>query len=296
MKLIGAGTLALALTANLAQPHAAFAWGDDGHKVVALIAQSFLQPDVRNRVTALLAADTDDLTAHDIASAATWADKFRDANFEGSRAKTRQWHFTDIEITAPDLRNACFNHPALPSGTVASNGPAADCVVDKIDQFAAELADSKTDAEEQIVALKFLLHFVGDLHQPLHSSDDNDRGGNAKKVSANGLKAGNLHHYWDTEFVNLLETDAKSIASDLIGHISKEQERKWQAGSPSDWAVETFEVAKADAYGLLPEPSGRGTYQLTDEYITTATDDVAHQLSKAGVRLAFVLNKALRKQ
>jgi hypothetical protein len=296
MKLIAAGTLALALTANFAQPRQAVAWGDEGHQVVALIAQSFLDADVRKRINALLAADTDDLTVHDIASAATWADKYRDANFEGSRAKTRQWHFTDIEITAPDLHKACFNHPALPPGVVASNGPAADCVVDKIEQVAAELADPKTDPEEQTVALKFLLHFVGDLHQPLHSSDDNDRGGNGKKVSANGFKAGNLHHYWDSEFVALLETDAKSIASDLIGHISKEQERKWQSGSPADWAIETFDVAKVDVYGLLPEPSGRNTYELTDKYITTATDDVAQQLSKAGVRLAFVLNKALRKQ
>src|SRR5229473_3601122 len=181
MKMIAAGTLALALAANIAQPRAALAWGDDGHKVVALIAQSFLQADVRKRVNALLAADTDDLTAHDIASAATWADKYRDANFEGSRSKTRQWHFTDIEITAPDLQKACFNHPALPTGTVASNGPAADCVVDKIEQFAAELANPATDHDEQVVALKFLLHFVGDLHQPLHSSDDNDRGGNNKQ-------------------------------------------------------------------------------------------------------------------
>jgi hypothetical protein len=100
MKLIAAGTLALALTANFAQPRQALAWGDEGHQVVALIAQSFLDADVRRRINALLAADTDDLTAHDIASAATWADKYRDANFEDSRAKTRQWHFTDIEITA----------------------------------------------------------------------------------------------------------------------------------------------------------------------------------------------------
>jgi S1/P1 Nuclease len=296
MKLIAAGTLALALAANIAQPRTAFAWGDDGHKVVALIAQSFLEPDVRKRVNALLAADTDDLTGHDIASAATWADKFRDANFEGSRAKTRQWHFADIEITAPNLDKACFNHPALPVGTVASNGSADDCVVDKIVQFAAELADPKTDHDEQVAALKFLLHFVGDLHQPLHSSDDNDRGGNDKKVSANGFRAGNLHHFWDTEFVDQLETDPKSIASDLIGHISKAQISTWQAGSPADWAMESFQVAKTDTYGLLPEPSARKTYRLTDEYITTATDDVAQQLSRAGVRLAFMLNKALRKQ
>ena len=101
MKLITAGALALALAANLAQPRTALAWGDDGHKVVALIAQSFLDTDVRKRVNALLAADTDSLTAHDIASAATWADKFRDSNIGGARLKTRQWHFVDIEISAP---------------------------------------------------------------------------------------------------------------------------------------------------------------------------------------------------
>jgi hypothetical protein len=295
MKLIAVGTLALALTANIIQPRGALAWGDDGHKVVALIAQSFLAADVRKRVNALLAADTDDLTAHDIASAATWADKFRDANFDGSRLKTRQWHFADIEITAPDIDKACFNHPALPTGAVASNGPAADCVVDKIEQFAAELANPATDPEEQTVALKFLLHFVGDLHQPLDSSDDNDRGGNDKKVSANGFKAGNLHHYWDTEFVDRLETDPKGIASGLIGHISNDQEKAWAAGKPTDWAKESFQVAKDDTYGQLPEPSTRGAYRLSDEYITTATDDVARQLSRAGVRLAFVLNKALGK-
>ena len=207
--------------------------------------------------------------------------------------KTRQWHFVDIEITAPDPDQACFGHPEIPAGAPASNGPADDCVIDKIEQFAAELADPATDHEEQVVALKFLLHFVGDLHQPLHSSDDNDRGGNAKKVSAAGFRAGNLHHFWDTEFVNQLEADARSIASDLIGHISNDQTREWQAGEPSDWARESFQVAKDDAYGQLPEPSARGTFRLSDEYVTTATDDVAQQLSKAGVRLAFVLNKAL---
>ena len=296
MKIIIAGSLALGLATNIAQPRTALAWGDDGHKVVALIAQSFLEASVRTRVNALLAADMDSLTPHDIASAATWADKFRDSNIGGARQRTRQWHFVDIEITAPDLNQACFNHPALPPGTVASNGPADDCVVDKIEEFAAELANPATDLEEQIVALKFLLHFVGDVHQPLHASDDHDRGGNNKKVAASWIKAGNLHHYWDTEFVALLETDAKSIASDLIGHISKDQQKQWQAGSPSDWAKDSFQIAKADAYGLLSEPSSGGSYGLSEKYVKTATADVALQLSKAGVRLAFLLNNALRKR
>src|SRR5215831_17701995 len=295
MKIIVAGSLALALATNIAQPRTALAWGDDGHKVVALVAQSFLEPDVRKRVNALLAADTDSLTGHDIASAATWADKFRDANINGSRLKTRQWHFVDIEISAPNLDAACFNHPVIPAGTAASEGPADDCVVDKIQEFAAELANPATDQEEQVVALKFLLHFMGDIHQPLHASDDNDRGGNDKRVSAAGFRAGNLHHFWDTEFVDQLGSSAKTIASDLIGHISKAQEQQWQAGEVADWAMESFQVANEDTYGQLPEPNRRGSFRLSDDYVTTATQDVAVQLSKAGVRLASVLNNALRR-
>jgi hypothetical protein len=271
------------------------AWGDDGHQVVALVAQAFLTPEVKRRVTGLLSSDTDNLTAHDIASAATWADKYRDSNHNGARARTRQWHFVDIEIQSPNLDQACFNHPKIPAGTVASNGPADDCVVDKIVEFAAELANPATDPEEQVVALKFLLHFVGDLHQPLHSSDDMDRGGNDKKVSAQGIRAGNLHSYWDTAFVEQLGSDPKKIASDLIGHISRAQRTKWEAGDPAAWAEETFKVAKDDAYDL-PEPSRKGNFELPADYVTTATGDVAQQLSKAGVRLAFILNNSLKRQ
>jgi hypothetical protein len=233
------------------------------------------------------------LTAHDIASAATWADKFRDSNTSGSREKARQWHFVDIEITAPNFDEACFNHPPIPAGATASDGPAADCVVDKIQEFATELANPATDIEEQVAALKFVLHFVGDVHQPLHSSDDHDRGGNDKRVSAPGFSAGNLHHFWDTEFVDKLGPDAKTIASDLIGHTSSGNGRL--AGNPADWAQETFQIAKDDAYGQLPEPNSHGSFRLTDDYVTTATNDVAIQLSKAGVRLAMILNQALRK-
>jgi hypothetical protein len=292
----GATIVALALTLNFTQPRAALAWGDEGHEIVALVAQSFLDSDVRKRVTALLAADTGSLTTHDIAASATWADKYRDANINGSREKTRQWHFVDIEISNPNFDQACFGHPEIPAGVTASDGPKDDCVVDKIEEFAAELANPATDLEEQVAALKFILHFVGDLHQPLHSSDDGDRGGNNKRVSAAGFKAGNLHHFWDTEFVDQLGPDARSIASDLIGHISKDQQSQWEAGKPSDWATESFQIAKGDAYGELPAPNARGSYRLTDDYVGTATQDVSLQLSKAGVRLAFVLNRALQRR
>jgi hypothetical protein len=227
--------------------HQAAAWGDEGHEVVALIARAYLQPDVRKQVDAMLAADTDPLTAHDIASEATWADKLRDSNEGGARERTRQWHFVDIEIAAPDLDSACSGHPRIPTGKPASLGVPADCVVDKIQEFAAELNGPTTNPEERLVALKFVLHFVGDLHQPLHAADANDRGGNDKHVSAKGFKAGNLHHFWDTAFVERLGSDARTMTSELLGRMTDDQVKAWSQGSVSDWAMDTFRVAREDA-------------------------------------------------
>ena len=143
-------TIAVVVTLGALKPQPALSWGDEGHEVVALVAQAFLDPDVRSKVNGLLATDTDSLTAHDIANEATWADKFRDSNRNGSREKTHLWHFVDIEIGNPDLDEACFGHPRLPVGTVASNGPAQDCVVDKVEEFAAELSKPTTDPEERM--------------------------------------------------------------------------------------------------------------------------------------------------
>src|SRR5262249_19143564 len=115
--------------------------------------------------------------------------------------RTRNWHFINIELKDGNLAAACFGHPGLPPGTPASRGPATACVVDKIDQFAAELAAADTHTSERRLALQFLLHFVGDIHQPLHAADDHDAGGNDKLVSATGFEPGKLHGYWDLEFV-----------------------------------------------------------------------------------------------
>jgi hypothetical protein len=272
-------------------PASAFAWGDEGHQIVALVAQSFLDPPVRKKVDALLAADTDNRTRHDMASEATWADAIKSDS--ELRRRTSQWHFVDIELQSPNLDQACFNHPPIPTGAVAFDGPANDCIVDKINQFTAELGNNATDPEERIIALKFLLHLVGDLHQPLHASDDHDRGGNEKQVLAAGMRPGNLHHYWDTEFVVVLGPDQRRVAADLIEGISDDQEKQWAKGTAADWAQETFAIARDHAYGELPAPDTRRKFHLTDDYVQMAAEVVPIQLSKAGVRLAFVLNKAL---
>ncbi|KVE26847.1 hypothetical protein WS67_14795 [Burkholderia singularis] len=265
----------------------AFAWGDVGHEVVAKIADHYLTDQTRIAVNAILATDTSGLTATDIASEATWADKYR-----ASHSNTSQWHYVDTEIATGDIDAACFGHPPLPLNTVASQGPAQACVVDKIDQFVKELNAADTSPSERLLALQFILHFVGDEHQPLHSSDDNDSGGNSKHVSATGFKSGNLHSYWDTAFVTQLGTSADDIASKLIQQITPADVANWQTLTPRDWSLEAFGVAKQDAYGKLPQPNASGVYVLPSSYVSTAEADVSLQLRRAGVRLASVLNQA----
>ena len=279
----------------LAVPAVAQAWGDVGHRVVALIAEHHLDAGVRHRVFALLATDPGHLTVHDIDSEATWADRFRDSDRNGTRLhfeRTRRWHFVDIEIAAPDLDRACFHHPVLPAGTPASLGPPVDCVVDKIDHFAAELRSPSTTDVERLQALQFLLHFVGDVHQPLHASDASDAGGNGKRVHGRTRPPGTLHLYWDTEFVITLGGDAPAIASRLIGQITPQAMRDWSVGTAADWAMESFAVGRDTAYGRLPPPK-LGVYALSASYEARAKKAVELQLEKAGVRLASVLNRAL---
>jgi hypothetical protein len=279
-----------ALTLAIIIPQDAFAWGDDGHKVVAFIAERYLTPEVRNTVEALLAQDTDPLTQHDIASEATWADKYRNSHRE-----TANWHFVDIEIDSPDINAACYGRPALPPNTVASNGPPQACILDKIIQFVSEIERPGTDPEERLVALKFLLHFVGDMHQPLHSSDNHDRGGNSVKVIVDGFNhkpRDELHAFWDTQFVDGLGRAPATIAQQLIDQITPEQKAKWEQGSVNDWAMEAFQISKVDVYGN-PPLSKDALQHLDANYVSRAESDVALQLSRAGVRLAYILNTAL---
>jgi hypothetical protein len=269
------------------------------HKVVALIAEHYLTPAARKQVDALLAADTDPLTQHDIASEATWADRWRDANHrKDNYDATKRWHFVDLEITDPDMTKACYGRKPRPPGMPASIGDKNACVVDKIGQFAAELEAPGTDAEERVVALKFLLHLVGDMHQPLHASDNSDAGGNAVKVMVDGFdhkSRDNLHGFWDTQFVEALGRPRAALATQLLAQITPEQEAEWRQGKPDDWAMEAFNIAYDDVYG--EPPLSKDTLQHLDQaYVARAEKDVALQLSRAGVRLAAVLNKALSRQ
>ena len=252
-------------------PGGAQAWSDAGHEIIALIADHYLQPQVRTRVIALLNTDLSGLTAdRGIASEATWADRYRVQHRD-----TGTWHYIDREMDGTEL-------------------PAHGEIVAKIAQFRTELADPATSAGERLLALQFLLHLVGDLHQPLHAADDHDRGGNTTQVIAAGEQQGNLHHYWDSVFVTRLGGSPRAVADALIADITPRERDEWKHGSPRDWAMESFAIAKADVYGRLPGARPDGVCLLDERYVRNAVQTVRRQLQIAGVRLALVLNAALR--
>jgi S1/P1 Nuclease len=284
----------LAILATVAAGSPALAWGDLGHEVIGVIAYNHLTPTAKTRVDQLLASDTDTLTARDFASRTTWADKWRNSHRE-----TAPWHFVDIEIDKPDLSAACFGFPPVPASSAASQGPSNDCVVDKISEFAAELGDPKTTPAERQMALKYVMHFVGDLHQPLHASDDNDKGGNCIGLSPSpDGRVKNLHAYWDVTVVDAIGQTPADIAAKLDAQITPAQVKRWSAGNPKAWAMESLQIAQRDAYKLPSRPTcaRTGKVALSPDYQATAQADGAQQLKVAGIRLAFVLNQALGEQ
>ena len=281
--------LAAALMTICALPGSALAWGREGHAVVAQIARGYLTPKAAAAVDALLATDTDTLTPPDLGARASWADAWRK-----DHRQTTEWHFVDIELEHPDLAGACFGFPA--SATPASTGPEKDCVVGRLEAFEKELADPKTDAAERLLAFKFVLHFVGDLHQPLHAADNEDRGGNCVPLALGGPRTVNLHSYWDTVVVEAIEPDADKLAATLAAQITAADRKAWEKGDARTWAMESFAVAKSSVYTIGSKPgcaSDAAPVALPSGYDQAAQAAVALQLKKAGVRLALALNRAL---
>jgi hypothetical protein len=280
------------LLASLLGASAALAWGDVGHEVTALIAYHHLTAKARTALDALLASDVDPLTKPDFASRATWADKYRNEHRE-----TATWHFIDIEIDQqPDMAAACFGFPPLAAGQPAAQGPAQDCIVNKIEEFFAELQNQSTPPAERLLALKFLIHFIGDLHQPLHTADHADRGGNCVALSPSPDGADkNLHAYWDVGAVASLGRSAPEIAALLDAEITQDDLNSWTRGDARTWALESFALGQKDAYAIAPRPTcaSPGATALSEDYQAHAQEDAALQLEKAAIRMAGLLNNAL---
>jgi hypothetical protein len=248
-------------------PLPALAWGPEGHEIVALIAMRELTPAARLQVTRLLGSPA--MMVHD----ASWADEIRDR-----RPETGPWHYVDIplEVSGYDRSRDCPQP--------------ASCVVAQIENDLHILADRKLDNPVRAEALRFLIHFAADIHQPLHAEDHGDKGGNAVRVTL-GRERSTLHRVWDSDVVEALGFDGGRVANALEQSITPSQRKSWASGTPAQWANEAHAIARDQIY---PPLGGRTQLRLSRDYPQREIAITRMQLAKAGVRLAWLLNGVFR--
>jgi hypothetical protein len=243
----------------------AWAWGPQGHEVVALIASQHLSVGARTEVARLLGGKA--MMVHD----SNWADEIRDR-----RRDTSAWHYVDIPLGARgyDPRRDC---------------PNGDCVVAQIEKDRRVLANRRLGDGPRREAMRFLIHLVADLHQPLHAGDNDDRGGNQVRVSIGRTRA-TLHRIWDGEVVEALGRDSTTVVERIERGLSPSERKSWAAGTPSQWANEAHAIARDRIY---PQLAGRRELRLPRDYAWRQAEITRMQLARAGLRLASVLNRAL---
>lgn len=254
----------LLLSPAVSEASSTVRWGPLGHRVVAEIAMSRLSPAVADETRRLLGGQT-------LADVASWADEVR-----RELPKTAPWHYVDIEVTD------------------SSYVPARDCkedacIVAALNTQIAILSDHRRSDADRATALKWVVHLVGDIHQPLHAGERHDRGGNDVKVTFNGNRT-NLHALWDSGLlVSYGQTDAE-IVHEIVDEISRRTDIATIAAiAPKQWAMESHNVARDVVYRNLP-PS----LDITPDYARAARPVIRERLLRAGVRLAAVVELALK--
>lgn len=267
-------------------PSPAFAWWDYGHKSVATIAYAELDPQARREVARLIAhsreLDTPLCRIRSLEDAAYWPDCIRPYNERFNY--TFSWHYQDIDVChAFDIKEGCKD---------------GNCVTAQITRNLKLLADQKLPMRERLMALSFVAHFVGDLHQPLHVGEHNDNGGN--KIDARyGVIGGklNLHSVWDGLLAERAISSPPGGPRAILAHYSPAEIAAMQQGKVEDWARETWQLSHDDVYGLLFDNPCAGTHKgpvTVDEAMTQKLiPAVRLQIVRGGVRLARLLNEAL---
>ena len=214
------------LLALLLAPAPALGWGAEGHEVVAGVALRELTPAARRQVAQLLGSDAM------LVEQSNWADEIKDR-----RRDTARWHFVDIPLQAPAFvsRRDCA---------------AGDCVVAQIEADVQTLRNRKLDVNRRAQALMFLIHFVADVHQPLHAEDNDDRGGNGVRVQI-GRERTNLHRVWDADVVKRWDLIRIWSRPGSSAASRREQRKAWDHGTPADWANEAHAIARDQIYPPL---------------------------------------------
>jgi hypothetical protein len=250
----------------LLEPSRAWAWGAEGHEIAAAVALRELTPAARQQVNRLLGGTA--MMVHD----ASWADEIRDA-----RPDSGAWHYVDIPLWAG-------------SYSLARDCGGGDCVVAQIEKDLRLLADQRLPDGVRAEALRFLIHFVADVHQPLHAEDNDDRGGNQVHVRI-GRERASLHKVWDVDVVEPLGPDPDAIAAGIVRSITAAQRQDWQSGSAVRWANEAHAIAREHVY---PPLWGARDVRLPRDYAFREAPLARILLAKAGVRLAWLLNTCFR--
>ena len=292
-------------------PSSANAWGAEGHSIIARVAFSRLSPAVIARIAAIRLSDITisydhlDSRSHEmrhetcladtLEHLASWADCVRYSP-DPTYGTTAPYHFDDIPWCGPIPAKAdyCANE---------------NCGSAALQHYVAQLQDPHTAARDRAVALAFVIHIVGDLHQPLHTIDNRDAGGNGITISvAPGTIPGtrtyaNFHSLWDGGMLAAALAPGER-ADDVIASLATRDAATYRGpetpgrGSPVDtWVLESHSIA-VDAYNSLPSrpqcgqhPANGGT--ITAAYVSRFTQPVRTQLARAAVRLGDILTAAL---
>jgi hypothetical protein len=268
---------------------AALGWAQLGHRLVGELAQRHLSPAAEAEVARVLAGEPDPT----LAGVAAWADTLRDEDPARFKA-TSKWHYVN---TAPD---AGCHYDA------ARDCPDGNCVVGAIEKQLAILGDRDQPLAARRDALKFVVHFVGDVHQPLHATNHTDAGGNGYQISLrtdlqpeayarkhyeNGVMGTNLHSVWDYYILGTAGFSANRAA--VTPYANRLDTLPWppmtEAGNsgPEAWAGESCRLV--DARGLYPA----GTHKLDKTYLDKYRPLAEQRVRQAAYRLAQLLNETL---
>jgi hypothetical protein len=293
-KPICTSAVVLALLSSMPLLHA---WSAQGHRLVGLVAAERLTPVAKQNVAWLL-------DGHTLADVASWAD-----SITGDQVQTSYWHYLNIppDASGYDRNRDCPVQPGVEPGSRGDKW--RDCVVDRIGYWEDRLGDPKLDRADRATALKFVVHFIGDLHQPFHALGVG-RGGNDVKVRVFGQsdcgpstssgppraesRGGNnpdrpspcnLHSVWDGRLISRRNLDDPTYVAKLKKLIDDKGFGSQPTGTPAQWAEQSFKLAKE---GLVAD----GT-NIDDAYFERHIKVIEDRLALAGVRLAADLNRIL---
>lgn len=239
----------------------AFAWGQTGHRVTAQIAEDHLNRKASRMVKKLL-GDVD------MAEASTYADEQRSNPIEFWKKTASPWHYVNVH-----------------KGKIYESAPPEGDAVTALEMFSKQIKSKESSIEEKQLALKFIIHIIGDLHQPFHSGTDLDRGGNDVKVTFFGEES-NIHRVWDEHLIDNQRLSYTEWTQWLNRKIKRQDVKDWNQTDPRVWIAESYKLR----LGLYPKKSS-----IWFDYQYMAMPIIKQRLQMGGVRLAAYLNELFKR-